>query len=284
MKNITILGLLAIAGFANAISIQASAVAFTDISTTGTSVGTISDDSENTISGTTLSAAGFTGNSLVGFGNSIRVGNNGAILWGTSATDTFTGADQVGWINSTTFGTMSATNVGANGNGNGARQMLAVLWDDTTPGTGGTTRWQVIGGDLYVQWTNQDHFNAAGTGTVTFQAVIRASGPRLIDYVYQDTFYAANAYQNDGGSATIGFKNWGVNALANDVEYGIGGGTNSLADPTFVSGTGMQPKVAGYASNANPNLTRSVSVVPEPATMTALALGLAAIARRRKNA
>jgi hypothetical protein len=78
-----------------------------------------------------------------------------------------------------------------------------------------------------------------------------ASGLPLVEFVYNDTLYAASQYQNDGGSATIGYKNWGVVAAANDVEYGTGGGTNTLADPAF-GDPSMQPKVGGWVSNANP--------------------------------
>jgi hypothetical protein len=295
MKRYTplaVLALAALSSFASAsITIGATNIAFTDISGSGTSVGTIADDSEHVISGATLSGAGFTGNALLAAGVDVRVGNNGGILWGNSLGDTFTGATNVGAINSTTFMTMAAgdSDFGTpTGNGGlGPRQFLAVLWDDNFPPSagGGSIRFQVIGGDLFIQWTNQDHFNAQGTGLVTYQAVIRSSGPNLVDFVYQDTQYTASQYQNDGGSATIGYKNWGINAFGNDVEFGTGGGQNSLTDPAF-NGANMQPKVAGWIAADNPALTHSVSIqaVPEPATMAALGVGIAALLRRRKKA
>lgn len=285
-----ILGLAAAGALVSAasasVSFVPSAIPFTDISTSGTSIGSISDDSETAIPGATLTAAGWGGNELFPGGVGIRIGNNGAMYWGNADADAFTNADQIGYINSTTFGTMAASNASNTGNGgSGPRQMLAVLWDDNTPGSGGNIKWQVIGSDLYVQWTAEDHFNASGVGTVTYQAVVRggvtiASGNSLVDYVYGDTSYAANQYQNDGGSATIGYKNWGINASANDAEYGIGGGTDSLSDPAF-GGTNMQPKVAGWNESADSALTHSVSLIPEPASLALIALGGLALIRRR---
>lgn len=298
-----VLGLMAVAGFAAAanagIVIQASSVPFVDISVTGTSVGTTSDDSEHTVNGTTHN---WVGNELFAGGMAIRVGNNGGIIWGTSAADTFTNADNVGYYNpgplntgtpapQTSIAAMAPNNATtAISNGNGLRQLVAPLWDDyNSPVTGTSVKWQVIGADLIIQWTNEDHFAAAGTGTVTFQAIFRggvtiASGQSLVDFVYQDTsFVAAGAYQNDGGSATIGYKNWGLNANANDVEFGIGGGgASATSDPTFASGTGMQPKVGGWAANNNAALPHSVSIIPTPGALALLGMGGLVASRRRR--
>lgn len=301
MKKLLIIALGALAVGANAqITINASSVAYTDISTSGTSVGTISDDSETTITGAALTTAGWAGNELLAGGVSIRVGNNGGLLWGNSATDTFLNADQVGYYNAgpnnagaTSIAAMPAANGASTGNGgSGARQFLMPLWDDYTPVSSTVTsiRWQVIANDLYISWIKEDAFAAAGAGDVTFQAVIRggvtiASGSALVDFVYQDTQFQALQYQNDGGSATIGYKNWGLVAAANDVEYGIGGGgTSSLSDPAY-NGLGMQPKVAGWVAADNNALTHSVTIqgVPEPGTMAALGLGAIAVIRKRRK-
>jgi hypothetical protein len=127
----------------------------------------------------------------------------------------------------------------------------------------------VIAGDLIIQWSNEDHFNAQGSGTVTYEAIVHSgvaigSGAPLVEYVYNDTLYAAAQYQNDAGSATIGYKNWGVNAAANDVEFGAGGGTNTLGDPAYGDPT-MHPKVAGWAASSNASLPHSVVIRGVPA-------------------
>src|SRR5690349_18429413 len=100
------IGLLAVVGLAAAtsaasaqISLISSSVPFTDIIVSGTSVGSASDDSELVLTGAQLTGAGFNGNGLLAGNCSIRVGNNGAVIWGNSATDTFTNATEIGWAN-----------------------------------------------------------------------------------------------------------------------------------------------------------------------------------------
>jgi MYXO-CTERM domain-containing protein len=293
MRNLSVLALIGtvglVAGTANAaINIAASSVPFVDISVTGTSVGTIGDDSNLGLTASQLSTAGFAGNELLAGGVGITVGNNGGIIWGST-----TGV--IGWANSNPNNASNPSISGAvasatttNGNGNGTNQFLAVLWDDNTPGTGGSCRWQVISGDLIIQWTNEDHFNATGSGVITYQAIIRGgvtigSGLSLVDYVYQDTLYAANQYQDDGGSATIGYKNWGVNINANDVEYGTGGGSGSTTtDPAFGTAT-MQAKVSGWVAANNTTLTHSVSISGVPAPSAAALLGLGGLVGLRRR-
>jgi MYXO-CTERM domain-containing protein len=298
-RLVSLLGVAGLAASASAtITISASNTPFTDISATGTSVGSTSDDSELNILGSALTTAGFLGNGLLAGGVDVRVGNNGAVIWNPA------GAMDIGWANAnsanavnpsiTGMTTISQTDT-VNGNGSSttagnSRQFLAVLWDDNTPGSGGSTRWQVIGGNLIIQWTNEDHFNATGTGTVTYQMVVYggvsiASGLPLVEYIYNDTLYSANQYQNDGGSATIGYKNWGINADGNDLEFGISGGVgNTTTDPTFAAGTNMQPKVGGWAASANASLTHSVVIagIPTPGAAALLGIGgLVALRRRR---
>jgi hypothetical protein len=291
-----IVGLVAMAGMALSANAQTqivpSSAPFVDISVTGTSVGAIGDDTEFSVAG---AAHGWIGNGLLAGGVSFRVGNNGCVIWGNSATDTFTNATEVGYLNpnptngtQTSVAAMPGSNAATLGNGGlGPRQLLAVLWDDNFPGAGASTKWQVIGNDLIIQWTNEDHFNAQGTGLVTYEMIAHggvtlASGLSLVDFVYQDTQYAPLQYQNDGGSATIGYKNWGINGGANDAEWGLSGGAGSTTtDPAF-GGTNMQPKVAGYLAADNPALTHAVSIIPSPSALALLGLGGLVAGRRRR--
>lgn len=243
------------------ISISASNTPFTDISATGTSPGASTDDAEFNVASASLSAAGFTGNELLALTN-IRIGNNGCVIWNSTA-------GEVGYINSTVLPTMAPLNGTNNGNGGltAGQQFVCPLWDDNTPATGQGSNaldWQVISGNLIIQWSNEDHFNAAGAGTVQYQMIVYsgrtiASGLPLVEFVYNDTLYAASQYQNDGGSSTIGYKNWGVLANANDVEFGLGGGNDTITDPAFGDPT-MKPKVGGWAANSDPSLPKSVVI------------------------
>jgi hypothetical protein len=282
-KVVSLLAVVGLAAAANAaIVIVPTNTAFTNIAATGTSPGTSSDDAEFNVTGAALLAAGFAGNELLGAVN-IRIGNNGGVLWGATT-------GEVGYVNRNDFMTMAGANGGDTGNGGtiGA-QFVASLWDDNTPATGqgaNALDWQVINGNLIIQWTNEDHFNAAGTGTISHQMIVYggvtiASGQKLVEFVYDDTLYGTNLYQNDGGSATIGFKNWGINANANDVEFGVGGGTNSLSDPAF-NGTNMQPKVGGWSASSNAQLTHSVAIIPAPGALALLGLGGLLAGRRRR--
>ena len=232
------------------IQIAASATAFTDISATGTSAGASADDAEFTVTGAQLTTAGFTGNGLLAGGVDIRLGNNGAVIWNDNV-------NEVGYTNSETFPSMAPSNAVNLGNGGlSSHQFICPLWDDNIPATGlgaNSIYWKVVSGNLIIQWSNQDHFGFSGTGTAQYEMIVYggvtiASGSPLIDFVYGDTTYGAGAFENDGGSATIGYKNWGVNVSANDVEFGPGGGST------------WQPKVAGWTSSNNPTLPHSVGI------------------------
>jgi hypothetical protein len=256
------------------IVIAASNTPFNDISATGTSVGTPTDDSEHVITGASLTAAGWAGNGLLAGNVSVRVGNNGGIIWGNSATDAFTNATEVGYLNASPSGTapnpflsMAASNLTTTGNGgSGPRQFLAVHWDDMYPNSvnSPSIRWQVVNGNLIIRWTNENHFNFQSGGSITLQMVAYgnrtiAGGQPLVEFVYRKTFFQASQYQNDGGSATIGYRNWGLVANANDVEFGQGGGNNTITDPAFGDAS-MRPKVSGWVESANASLPHSVVI------------------------
>lgn len=91
-------------------------------------------------------------------------------------------------------------------------------------------------GDLYIQWSDVDHYHLQGGDSIQFQMVVRggvtiASREPLVEFVYNDTLFNLPCYQNDGGSATIGFKNWGAVGNANDVQFGAGGGIAPFQRP-----------------------------------------------------
>ena len=234
---------------------------FVDISSSGNSPGTSLDDAEFTVTSSQLASAGFLGNELLSLAD-IRIGNNGAVLWNANT-------GEVGYINNRSILSMAASSTTVTGNGGSMSgvQLVCPLWDDHVPSTGqgaNALDWRVLGGDLYIQWSNEDHFNAQGTGTVRFQMIVRggatiASGQPLVEFVYDDTLYSSPVFQNDGGSATIGFKNWGVVSGANDVQYLIGGGSETLGDPAYGE-TNMQPKVAGWSAAFDNGLPHSITI------------------------
>jgi hypothetical protein len=224
-------------------------------------VGISSDDAEFNITSAQLTGAGFAGNQLLPL-HDIRMGNNGAVCWNNNASE-------VGYANRTDFPTMAAANGGDTGNGGltPGTSFLCPLWDDNIPvgtQTGNCLYWQVIGGNLILEWTNQEHYGFTGAGAIQYEAIVYggatiSSGAPLVDFVYNDTFYATNQYSNDGGSATIGYKNWNTIATANDVEFGMGGGNNTVADPPF-GDPSMRPKVGGYMSSSDPTLPHAVRI------------------------
>lgn len=227
-----------------------------------TVIAAAADDSEHTL--TAVQLAGYAGNDLLAAGVPIMIGNNGAVIWNPVAAP----VQQVGYVNRNDFPIMAGANGAADGNGGPpaiGQQFICPLWDDHFPTVpGAAIYWQVAGGNLTIEWVGEDHFNAQGVGTVQFQMKVYGgvtffSRNPLVEFIYNDTLYLATRYQNDGGSATIGYKNWNGLAGANDVEYGLGGGTNTLADPVF-GDPSMQPKVAGWAASETPTLPHSLVI------------------------
>lgn len=271
-KAVSLLALMGLAGAASAaITIGPVATPFVDISGTGTSLGAPGDDPEYTLTAAALAGAGFAGNALLAAGVDVCVGNNGAVIWNATSS-----TNQVGYTN-TNILTMAGANGTNTGNGGlNSRQFIAPHWDDlfgTTTAPASSVRWQVIGGNLYIQWSEEDHFSAQGTGRITFQMVVYSgygAGQALVDFVYQDTDYrapgGANVAQSDGGSASIGYKNWGVAGFANDLQW-----SQDTAS------------VAGYAaaqnSAAGPNALR---IIPSPGALALLGLGGLMAGRRRR--
>lgn len=254
------LAFLALAPLASAqIAIEPASTPFVDIH--GSSAWEMVQNGERSLTATELAAAGFVGNELLGLAD-IRIGINGAVIWNNST-------GQVGGLNSTQLFTMPPSASQASGNGGtfpGA-QFICPWWDDLFPTTFGAPReldWTVVLGDLYIQWSDVDHYHLQGGDSIQFQMVVRggvtiASRQPLVEFVYNDTLFNLPCYQNDGGSATIGFKNWGAVGNANDVQFGAGGGIAPFSDPTTGS-VGRQPKVSGWSSGENVALPHALVI------------------------
>ena len=118
------------------------------------------------------------------------VGNNGAMAFGVST----------GTI--THLNTALPATVSVFGGGTGAA--LFPFWDDLLPTTGTSIKTQTSGSITTIQWTNEDNFNATGTGTVTFQIQLDSSNGK-IHFVYPDVTYGVVGF--DGGAAsTVGIQ------------------------------------------------------------------------------
>jgi hypothetical protein len=250
------------------LSIVPSSATFRDIRSTGVSLAGIADDSENAITAAQLASAGFGGNSVFAGGVDILVGNNGAIVWNPSVDTT-----QIGYTNAALVPAPAASNTTINGNGNGQRQFLAVQWDDLLPSSSlpaTSIYWQVISGDLLVQWTDQDNFNATGSGRITFQAVIYGAPVNGVvgSYVYADTLYDSGISFNDGGGATIGYLGNGVGVAPNSAQWSFNTGS-----------------IAGSVSNGGVVAPAALDlvVVPAPGAATLAGLGLLAVGARRRR-
>jgi hypothetical protein len=202
------LAIALIAVTANAqVTILPGSGTFVDISGTGTALAGAGDDT----------AHGFTstvGNDLFPAG-AIAVTSNGYLVSGAAPSSSiFTNAA----ITSTSTGTLVGYAA--------ANKVLCPFWDDlyAVGAPGATLYWQEIFGVLYIQYQNIGHFatsSAAGGPGITFQVQIYQGGPcipSIINMVYPDaTFGGAQAINDTGASATVGYIGGTVNA--DNVQY-----------------------------------------------------------------
>lgn len=205
-----------------------------------TAIAGVSDDSEHNITSTV-------GNLSFAAGQ-MTIGNNGVVLFGTP------GLLGIGFTNNP----IPAGNGAPSGISTPYSSGLAVLWDDHFPtaGQGGNTiHWREDPGVLTIEWLNEDHFSAQGTGTVTFQLQVFSSGPVLARMFYPDMLYVDGAAVNNGSSATVGF---------------LGGST---PDANF--------QYTHNTVNALPSGT-VLDVIPAPGTAALLGLGGLLVGRRRR--
>lgn len=209
---------------------------FMDISGTGTFIDS-TDDSEHTITSTV-------GNNAFPAGM-VRIGNNGAVASMVSTGD-------ISFVNNAIPAVGHPSGVPAT-----AWDIMYPFWDDLIPTTAANSGiyHQEMDGNLIIQWNEQDHFGAPGTGTVTFQLKIFGSGPVLAQFIYQDAEFAAGALQNNGGSATIGFSTL-ASTGNNNVQWSFN--TMSISSGTVLS------------------------LVPAPGSAALLGLGGLLAARRRR--
>ncbi len=213
-----------------------SGVSFIDIAGTGTSVGTLADDSEHNI---TIPSFTFNGVAYT----AARLGMNGAIVLGATT-------GEVSFSNAALPSTAhSAGNV-----------FLAPFWDDLDIQTAASVVTQTVGNVHIIQYTTAAH-DAFTTGSITFQVQLDlVTG--AINFVYPDVIFG-NVTQDAGASATVGIQLSSTSA----VQYSLN--TASLVNGQSITFT---PNTAAY-SWTGPNGFTSSLQNPTISGVTAAAAG-----------
>ena len=264
---------------ARPLSLTPTNTPFIDISSTGTSITGSPQLTPTNSYGYflwmyNLLPAGFTGNALFGTtvpyniqnNQAILVASTGAVLWGGDGSISLNGHRYAGTTNQNIL-TMTPSNSTTSGNGGETGpdaspvQFICPYWDNLVPQyldpydltTGSFVYWQVINGNLIIQWTNMlenngsSDYNNSVNNVGTFEVIIYSNtnpnGP-FCDFVYQDTFFVADG-GNDGSSASIGYRDWGTHP-------GITGGVDGVQYSYNTA------SVAGYVSAANPLLPNAL--------------------------
>ncbi|PSJ72833.1 hypothetical protein C7N43_32150, partial [Sphingobacteriales bacterium UPWRP_1] len=227
-----------------------SNVGFIDISSTGTSVGTVSDDSEHNI---TMPAFTFNG---ITYTNA-RVSPNGIVVLGATTGD----------IN------FSNQNLPINNFGTAGSIGLAPWWDDLYPNSNTAIFTQTIGNIFIIQWHRIGHISLPSTGEITFQVQLNTVTGE-ITFVYNDVLFQSGAGQNSGGSATVGIQ---LNS-STAVLYSFN--TQSLVDGQSISFIQSLPSYAwspaaglNNASIANPIAGNITATTTYTVTVTDTATG-----------
>ena len=158
-----------------------SNISFIDISTTGTSIGTISDASMHIIT-----IPDFTFNSISY--TSATIFNTGVLVFGDEM-------DLISYMNSPLPSMFDIPTSPA---------AICALWDDLTPGQNSSIKTATINNKFIIQWTNELHWDYDTLGTVTFQIQLDLQSGQ-IHLVYQDVVFGSSTV-NYGKSATIGLN------------------------------------------------------------------------------
>jgi hypothetical protein len=198
------------------------------IETTGTALGLSDDEEANITSPFSFTLFGVTGTSL-------RVGNNGGILFNATAGD-------VTAVNSNIPATTPA---------------LAILpfWDDIDAETG-DVYWEVLGTapsrQLVVEWYNRPHYN--NVRSVTFEAIL-FEGSNQIMFQYADVDFG-NASFDFGVSATVGLNLDASSAVKFSYNQAvITNGTALLFTPVTLQTASAQATASVHVTHPNIDVT-----------------------------
>lgn len=221
--------------------------AFEDISSTGTSLN-IDDDGEATVE------LGFDFTFYGKTSNLVRVGNNGAMLFGVDS-------GEVGYGNLT----LPNATLGP---------AILPFWDDFGATSGGVfaqTLGEAPNRRFVVQWNQRLHYVSSGTPSdpATFEAILY-EGSNTIAFQYADVDMDGDEF--DGGlSATIGLNQ---GARANQYSYNVaavGAGSAILFAPTAMTSysAGASATISAGSPNIIVNPTSLSATVAAGATTTA---------------
>jgi hypothetical protein len=205
---------------------------FIDIATSGTSVGTLLDDSEHniTIPSFTYNGVAYT---------YARVGMNGVIVFGSTTGD----------VTTSNAALPSTANTAGN-------IFIAPYWDDLDVNLAqASIKIQTIGSVFIIQYTNVDHNSYSstnGTGTITFQVQLNLVNG-TITFVYPDVLFGGTANLDAGTTATVGIQMNSTTAL----QYSFN--TASLVNGQCISFSPINPSIT-YDWSANSNFLSSTTI------------------------